>query len=314
MRATAGWWRRPQSHLAQWCVWPHCCAWSGCLPAGCWTYRPLCLKPVQEVQSARTANMRLQLSFVNQDCFSMLLLVIKPTTGQGGRFPHQMKCKRNILNISGKTNWHLYRVLQANPDWPDQISNLFILVTFLFVHSSIRTMCWNKQTLLRAPAPVRMMWEFSTWITLCPKRTRYAPMPIARHVTCKTMKRDSGTSHIGVHELHLRAHEPVTTSYHTDCDNLLVGLRGFSSNHARTSQVLNPKTIILPDNVCDDVPGTDGWISNVLKISISWNATLWREQPMIPCTWTHHLPLHGDSEQRWWSWSVCSLVVSSKGT
>lgn len=40
------------------------------------------------------------------------------------------------------------------------------------------------RTLFSAPAPVRMMWEFSTWITLCPRRTRYAPMPIARHVTC----------------------------------------------------------------------------------------------------------------------------------
>lgn len=49
-------------------------------------------------------------------------------------------------------------------------------------------------TLFSAPAPVRMMWEFSTWITLCPSRTRYAPMPIARHVTCTTQRRDENAA------------------------------------------------------------------------------------------------------------------------
>lgn len=38
-------------------------------------------------------------------------------------------------------------------------------------------------TLLRAVTPVRMMWEFSTWMTRWPSLTRYAPIPIARHVT-----------------------------------------------------------------------------------------------------------------------------------
>lgn len=47
-------------------------------------------------------------------------------------------------------------------------------------------------------------------------------------------------------------------SHHTNCNNLLIGLRGFSSNGARTSQVLNPETFFLPDDVSDDVPVTDG--------------------------------------------------------
>lgn len=47
-------------------------------------------------------------------------------------------------------------------------------------------------------------------------------------------------------------------SHHADCNNLLIGLRGFSSNHARTSQVLNPDTIVIPNDVGDDVPETDG--------------------------------------------------------
>lgn len=38
-------------------------------------------------------------------------------------------------------------------------------------------------TLLRAVTPVRMMWEFSTWMTRWPSLTRYAPIPMARHVT-----------------------------------------------------------------------------------------------------------------------------------
>jgi len=38
-------------------------------------------------------------------------------------------------------------------------------------------------TLLRAVTPVRMMWEFSTWMTRWPSLTRYAPIPMARQVT-----------------------------------------------------------------------------------------------------------------------------------
>lgn len=42
----------------------------------------------------------------------------------------------------------------------------------------------NKaKTLFSAPAPVRMMFEFSTCTTRCPKRTRYAPIPMVRHET-----------------------------------------------------------------------------------------------------------------------------------
>lgn len=47
-------------------------------------------------------------------------------------------------------------------------------------------------------------------------------------------------------------------SHHTNCNDLLIGLRGFSSNGARTSQVLNPKTFVLPNDVGDDVPATEG--------------------------------------------------------
>lgn len=115
----------------------------------------------------------------------------------------------------------------------------------------------------------------------------------------------------------------ILMPYHTNCNNLLIGLRGFSSNGARTSQVLNPKTFVLPNDVSDDVPVTDGHSdedreranlyclsSKVSNISISW---IYKE-PMIYCTWTLHLPLHGDSEQRWWSWYACSPAVSGKGT
>lgn len=45
-------------------------------------------------------------------------------------------------------------------------------------------------------------------------------------------------------------------SHHANCNNLFIRLRGFSSNGAGTSQVLNPETIVLPDDVCDDVPDT----------------------------------------------------------
>lgn len=43
-------------------------------------------------------------------------------------------------------------------------------------------------------------------------------------------------------------------SHHADCNDLLVGLRGFSSNGSRSSEVLNPETVLLPDNISDDVP------------------------------------------------------------
>lgn len=41
----------------------------------------------------------------------------------------------------------------------------------------------EHSTLLRAVTPVRMMWEFSTWMTRWPSLTRYAPIPMARQVT-----------------------------------------------------------------------------------------------------------------------------------
>ena len=41
-------------------------------------------------------------------------------------------------------------------------------------------------TLLSAPTPVRMMCEFFTWITCWPRRSRYAPIPMVRQVTCRT--------------------------------------------------------------------------------------------------------------------------------
>lgn len=41
----------------------------------------------------------------------------------------------------------------------------------------------RQQTLLSAWDPVNIIYEFSTCITRCPSRTKYAPMPTARHVT-----------------------------------------------------------------------------------------------------------------------------------
>ena len=38
-------------------------------------------------------------------------------------------------------------------------------------------------TLFSARYPVSMMLEFSTCTTRCPSRTRYAPIPMALHVT-----------------------------------------------------------------------------------------------------------------------------------
>lgn len=45
MRATAGWWKHPQSHQSLWSVWLRYCAWSGLLRAGCWRCRLLCPEP-----------------------------------------------------------------------------------------------------------------------------------------------------------------------------------------------------------------------------------------------------------------------------
>lgn len=45
----------------------------------------------------------------------------------------------------------------------------------------------------------------------------------------------------------------VHISYHTNRNNLLIGLRGFSCDGAGTSQILDPKAIVLPDDVSDDV-------------------------------------------------------------
>ena len=45
-------------------------------------------------------------------------------------------------------------------------------------------------------------------------------------------------------------------SHHTNGNNLLIGLRGFSCNGAGTSQVLHPDTVVFPDDVSDDVPAT----------------------------------------------------------
>lgn len=70
--------------------------------------------------------------------------------------------------------------------------NVELSEALLFHHFHVRLLYKTEScvlpTLFRAPAPVKIMWEFSTWITLCPRRTRYAPIPIARQVTCKTTK------------------------------------------------------------------------------------------------------------------------------
>ena len=80
---------------------------------------------------------------------------------------------------------------------------------------------------------------------------------MARHVTCKRIKRQSGKN---VQEVHVGSFSEKSDarSHHADRNNLLIGLRGFSCNHARTSQVLNPDTIVIPNDVSDDVPETDG--------------------------------------------------------
>lgn len=43
-------------------------------------------------------------------------------------------------------------------------------------------------------------------------------------------------------------------SHHADCNDLLIGLRGFTSNGSWSSQVLNAETIVLPNHIGDDVP------------------------------------------------------------
>lgn len=45
--------------------------------------------------------------------------------------------------------------------------------------------CMILFTLFNAGAPVRMRCAFSTWMTRWPSRTRYDPIPTARHVTLK---------------------------------------------------------------------------------------------------------------------------------
>lgn len=99
-------------------------------------------------------------------------------------------------------------------------------------------------------------------------------------------------------------------SHHANCNNLLIGVRGFSSNGARTSQVLNPKTIVLPDDVSDDVPVTvmkaeEDRIQKTRVKAVKYfklSLLLYESrQPMIYRTWTLHLPLHGDNGQHWWS-------------
>ena len=43
--------------------------------------------------------------------------------------------------------------------------------------------------------------------------------------------------------------------YQADGDDLVVGQRGFPSNHSRPSKVLCSKSFFLPNNVSDLVPG-----------------------------------------------------------
>lgn len=76
---------------------------------------------------------------------------------------------------------------------------------------------------------------------------------------------NSTTCYLQEHKKWLRDHmgssiseKSVAYSHHTNCNNLLIGLRRFASNGARASQVLNPKTFFLPDDVSDDVPIKDG--------------------------------------------------------
>lgn len=81
---------------------------------------------------------------------------------------------------------------------------------------------------------------------------------MARHVTCKRIKSGSGETSRRFQWAPSYSEKSDARSHHADCNNLLIGLRGFSSNHARTSQVLNPDTIVIPNDVGDDVPETDG--------------------------------------------------------
>lgn len=104
-------------------------------------------------------------------------------------------------------------------------------------------------TLFSAPAPVRMMWEFSTWITLCPSRTRYAPMPIARHVTCTTQRRDENAA-----RTRKKSKIKPGSAHHADGDNLLVRLRRLARDRPRSPEVLYAEPVLFPDDVGDDVP------------------------------------------------------------
>lgn len=48
----------------------------------------------------------------------------------------------------------------------------------------------------------------------------------------------------------------IHISHHTNRNNLLVGLRRFSGDGAGTSQILDPETVVLPDDVSNDVSVT----------------------------------------------------------